>query len=510
MDGHMCAELMDWTDVLAFGELQDGAITPVSIGDKALVLYREGDEVRAFDGKCPHKGAPMEQGVACKTRHGDVQLVCPWHKASFSAETGRLIEPPALDPLARYPVELHDGRVLVGKVAIKREAPAPMRQHEVIAIVGAGAAAIAASVTLREEGFAGRILLIGPESDLPYDRTALSKMTLANADPEATPPALRPESWYQDHRIERVIDRVVSLDTETRTVTLEQGEPVTPDHILLASGSRARGLDLPGSTLEGVHTLRSAGDVRAIAASVSETTSVVVIGSGFIGMEAAACLRKRGAGVTVVSKTELPFEKQLGREIGTEMRSLHEGKGVAFIPSCSVKTINGADRVQSVTLEDGSEITADLVIAGIGAEPALDYLSAYARADDGGIEVDETMCFAPHIYAAGDIASVDHEGKRYRIEHWRTAQIQARIATRAMLGLPASTLSTPWFWTQQYDRKIEYLGWPAPFDHVEIDGDARSFDFTAHYVDESGKTLALAAAGRPKEMCKAAVTFDDA
>lgn len=506
----MSAELMDWTDVLSLNELEDGVITPVSVGDKALVLYRSGDEVRAFDGKCPHKGAPMEQGVACKSRQGDVQLVCPWHKTSFSAETGRLIEPPALDPLARYPVELHDGRVLVGKVAIKREAPAPMREHEVVAIIGAGAAAIAATATLREEGYAGRILLISPEEDLPYDRTALSKMTLANPEPEAAPPPLRPESWYIEQRVERVMDRVVKLDTETRTITLEQGDTLTPDHVLLASGSRAKSLDMPGIGLSGVHSLRSAHDVREIAAKVTENTTVVVIGSGFIGMEAAAALRKRGAGVTVLSRSELPFQNQLGREIGTEMRSLHEGKGVAFIPFCGVKTINGKEHVESVTLDDDSRITADLVIVGVGAQPVLDYLPSHALGDNGGIEVDQAMRVAPHIYAAGDIASVTHEGAQYRIEHWRTAQCQARIAARTMLGLPGGTLATPWFWTQQYDRKIEYLGWPRGFDHVEIDGEASRFDFTARYVDEKGKIVGLATAGRPKEMGEAALTFDDA
>lgn len=506
----MSAELMDWTDVLSLNELEDGVITPVSIGDKALVLYRSGEEVRAFDGKCPHKGAPMEQGVACKSREGDVQLVCPWHKASFSAETGRLIEPPALDPLARYPVELHDGRVLVGKVAIKRDAPAPMREHEVVAIIGAGAAAIAATSTLREEGYAGRILLISPEEDLPYDRTALSKMTLANPDPEAAPPVLRPESWYIEQRIERVMDRVIKLDTESRTITLEQCVTLTPDHVLLASGSRAKTLDLPGSRLPGVHSLRSAHDVREIASKVTENTTVVVIGSGFIGMEAAAVLRKRGAGVTVLSRSELPFQNQLGREIGTEMRSLHEGKGVAFIPFCGVKAINGKEHVESVTLDDDSRITADLVIVGIGAEPVLDYLPAHALSDNGGVEVDQAMRVAPHIYAAGDIASVTHRGAQYRIEHWRTAQCQARIAARTMLGLPGGTLTTPWFWTQQYDRKIEYLGWPRSFDHVEIAGEASRFDFTARYADEKGKIIGMATAGRPKEMGKAAVTFDDA
>ncbi|GAB6854901.1 FAD-dependent oxidoreductase [Asaia astilbis] len=506
----MSADLLDWTDVFALSDLENEAITPVSIGEKALVLYRSGDEVRAFDGKCPHKGAPMEQGVACKSHQGDVQLVCPWHKASFSAETGRLIEPPALDPLARYPVEIHDGRVLVGKVAIKRDAPEPKQADQTVALIGAGAAAIAAAVTLREEGYAGRILLIGPEKELPYDRTALSKMTLGNPDPGATPPALRPEAWYREQRIERVIDRVVKLDVETRKLTLESGSELNPDHVLLATGAGARSIDIPGVELSGVHTLRSAEDARAIIATVSENTSVVVIGAGFIGMEAAAALRKRGAGVTVLSKSELPFQAQLGRDVGVEMRSLHESKGVAFVPFCSAKAIKGAERVESVTLDDGSEIKADLVLIGIGAQPVVDYLPGHLVSENGGVEVDDAMRVAPQIYAAGDIASVLHDGERYRIEHWRTAQSQACIAARAMLGLTPGTLSTPWFWTQQYDRKIEHLGWPRKFAQVNIDGDPKRFDFTARYLAEDGKIVGIAAAGRPKEMCEAAVTFDDA
>lgn len=505
----MSQDLLDWTDVMALNDLPEEVITPFTIGDKALVLYRSGDQIRAFDGKCPHKGAPMEQGVACRSLHGDVQLVCPWHKASFSAESGRLIEPPALDPLKRYPVEIHDDRVLVGKQPMSQAAPVLMREHEFVAVIGAGAAAIAAAVTLREEGFAGRVVLISPEPDLPYDRTALSKMVLGSGEEGAPPPALRPAEWYDAHKIERLVDRAVKVDLETRLITLAKGNPFTPDHILLASGSRARKLDVPGATLEGVHGLRSAQDAQQIIAAVDKNTSVVVIGSGFIGMEAAAALRKRGAGVTVVSQSELPFQKQLGDSVAGAMRSLHEEKGVAFIASRKVKAIEGDKAVSAVTLDDGSTISANLVLAGIGASPVLDYLPDYAINNQGGLDVDESMRVAPHVYAVGDIASMAHDGQRYRIEHWRTAQCQARIAARTMLGLPGGTLPVPWFWTQQYDRKIEYLGWPQSFDRVEIDGEADRFDFTARYL-KGDKIVGLAMAGRPKEMAKEAVTFDDA
>lgn len=502
-------ENLDWADVMACDDLKEEVITPVTVGDRALVLYRQGASIRAFDGKCPHKGAPMEQGVACKSRHGDVQLVCPWHKATFSAESGRLIEPPALDPLARYPVEILDGRILVGNAKMKADAPLPMREYETVAVVGAGAAAIAAAVTLREEGYAGRIVLIGPEEEAPYDRTALSKMTLASGDKDQAPPALREASWYERNRVELLRDRVVRLDMDERVLTLAAHEPIQADHVLLASGSRAKTLAIPGADLEGVHVLRSAADVHSIIAGLSENATAVVVGSGFIGMEAAAALRKRGVGVTVVSQSEMPFEKQLGREIGSGMRSLHESKGVAFIPDASVEAFRGEGQVSTVLLDDGSEIGASLVLVGVGAEPVLDYLGSYPRSENGGIDVDASMCVAPDIYAAGDIASVEHDGQRYRIEHWRQAQCQARTAARTMLGLPGGTQPTPWFWTQQYDRKLEYLGWPQPYESVVIEGALDRFDFTARFVRE-GKTLALATAGRPQEMGKAAVTFDDA
>lgn len=505
----MSQELLDWSDVLALEDLPDEVITPVTIGETSLVLYRSGESIRAFDGKCPHKGAPMEQGIACRSRHGDVQLICPWHKASFSAESGRLIEPPALDPLKRYPVEVHDGRILVGKSSMSRPQPAPMREHETVALIGAGAAAIAAAVTLREEGFAGRVILVSPEDEPPYDRTALSKMVLGSGKEDAPPPPLRPAGWYEEHRIERLVDRVVKLDLETRHVTLEKGEALMPDHVLLASGSRARQLDIPGADLANVRVLRTARDAQDLIASVDEKTSVVVIGSGFIGMEAASALRKRGAGVTVVSQSEFPFQKQLGDAVGSAMRSLHEDKGVAFVASRKVQAIEGTGSVAGVTLDDGSRISATVVLAGIGAQPVLDYLPKHGINAEGGVDVDDTMRVAPGIYAAGDIASMDHNGERYRIEHWRTAQCQARIAARSMLGLPGGTLPTPWFWTQQYDRKIEYLGWPQAFDRVEIEGEAGKFDFTARY-HQGDKIVALATAGRPKQMAEAAVTFDDA
>ncbi|WP_367160352.1 FAD-dependent oxidoreductase [Kozakia baliensis] len=498
-----------WVDVMALADLEDNVLTAASLGETPLVLLRIDEEIRAFGGKCPHKGAPLEQGAVCKDKFGVSQIVCPWHKACFSAESGRLIEPLALDPLPAYPVEIHDGRVLVGSVPRELPAPNSMRDSETAVIVGAGAAGVTAVVTLREEGFAGRIVLISPESDLPYDRTALSKMVLGSKPEDLKIPPIRSEEWYEANNIERLTDKIDRIDIDARTVYLHENDPIQAEHILLATGSVATRLNLPGADLKGVHVLRTAKDAKAIVDEAGPDQTAVLIGASFITMEAAAALRKRGVGVTVISRENIPFESKFGHEIGTRMRQLHEANGVAFVPDCEVKQIGGGEKVEWVLLDDHTKLNADFVIAGIGVKPIADYVKDHHAATDGGIDVDDHMRVAPGVYAAGDIAHFPHDGKRYRIEHWRTAQCQARLAARTMLGLPADDLPTPWFWTQQYDKKLEYVGWPEKFDAIDFEGDLDNFDFLAKLRHE-GKIVGVIGAGRAKQIAKLAVNFNDA
>lgn len=497
---------MSWKDIAAFVELAQDKLVPVSIGDEPIILVRKGNAVTALGGKCPHKGAPLEGGTLCDRPDGEAVVVCPWHKAVFSAASGRLLEPLALDPLPNYPVEIHDGRVLVGLTPRASDAPPPMRESETVAIIGAGAGGVTAAVTLRQHGFAGRILLVGPEPELPYDRTALSKMVLSSKPEDLKIPPLRPSAFYEENNIERIEDIVTNLDIPGRTIRMRDNDSVQADHILLATGSKPVQLDLPGSHLRGVSVLRTAQDARDIVEEAGPGKTAVIVGDSFIALEAAAALRRRGVGVTVVSRNDIPFESKFGREIGQRMRELHEENGVAFVPDCNVTALTGMEKVEQVHLDDGTVLNADFVLAGIGVGPVSDYVSDHHRADDGGIEVDEHMRVAPGVYAVGDIASFPHADGRLRIEHWRTAQCQARIAARAMLGLPVEPLPTPWFWTQQYDQKLEYVGWPAKFDSIDFEGDLDQFDFMAK-LKKDGRTIGMIGSRRAQAIGKACIDF---
>lgn len=500
-----------WVKVAAFDTLEENIPKAVKLDDTPLILLRISDGVRAFAGKCPHKGAPMEKGVVCALHNSTHALVCPWHKAVFSVENGRRIAPLALDPLERYEAMVRGGDVYVSVKPKALPQPTPMRQHEHVAIAGAGAAALAACVTLRESGFEGRITMISPEERKPYDRTALSKSTLAAAPEDIEIPPLRDENWYTEHRVDLMHDKIVRFDYETRTLELKKGDAITAEHVLLATGSAAKQLDIPGIGFEGVYTLRSAADALAIAGQLGDKVAAVIIGSGFIGMEAAAALRKRGVGVTVVSRTEFPFEKQFGPDIASSLRRLHEDHGTAFIPKRHVVKIRGKGRVDWVELDDGTRLTASVVLVGAGAEPELHYIDGLPRNPrNGGLDVDHHMSLGNDVFAAGDIASVPFGEKRYRIEHWRTAQSQGQIAARAMLGLPVEELTTPYFWTQQYDQKLEWVGWPGEdYDHIEIDGDVDNFKFIAR-LEKKGKLVGVIGSKHPKEMGCIAVRFDEA
>ncbi|MFT9446260.1 FAD-dependent oxidoreductase [Gluconobacter japonicus] len=496
----------DFRDLVAFKDLEDGQITSFSINGTSVVLVKDGEDVHALGGKCPHKEAPMEQGAFCRTEKGSV-LVCPWHKAVFDAVDGSLVEPLALEPLPRYPVEIVDGRVLVGSEPMKREAPLDRQKGESVLILGAGAAGIMAAITLRQEGFAGTITMVTEEKYRPYDRTALSKTVLLSEPEKAHAPSLRSESFYGQNRISVKHGRIAAFDPATRMATLSDGSVLTADHVLIATGSRSQMLDLPGADLKRVFTLHSEKDAEDIARVIDPDQAVTIIGAGFIGLEVASCLRQRGVGVTIIADTDVPMEKHFGREIGMRLRQLHEDNGVAFISDAKAVKIYGDKKAEGVELDDGMKLPASFVLAGVGVTPVTDYIDGLDRDEDGAIVVDHLMRAAPGVYAAGDASAILHDGKPRRIEHWRHAHIQGRIAALTMMGHETTHLPTPWFWTQQFGKKIELLGWGEGFDNVSLEGDIKGFSFLATYLKD-GKPVALAGAGHAYDMARAAVDFD--
>ena len=475
------------------GDLAPDTMVQMEHGGTKILLTRDGERIHAVAATCPHAGGPLVEGV----RHGN-RVVCPWHKATFCLRTGAVLEPPALDKLQSYEVRQSDGRLLLQPA---EPAPSPAAPHDSrrFVIVGAGAAGAMAAQTLRQSGFTGRVLMLDAVNRVPYDRTVLSKYALSGEQgAEKTP--LQTQAFYRDHAIERQTAEITGLDTAAREIRCADGTVIGYDAVLLATGSAPVRPDLPGAGLRHVYTLRSRADADAILAQAERSHHAVVLGDSFIAMEVAASLRERGLEVTVVGKEKAPFTKQLGADIGMAFVGLHERQGVAFRLGSKVTAIEGDGHVQCVTLEGGERIPADLVVIGYGVEPATAYASGLDRGEDGGIAVDAQLRAAPGVYAAGDIARFPHrgDGPPIRVEHWRVAEQQGRLAALNMLGQATPYDAVPVFWTIQFLNRLDYIGHAAEWDEVVVHGDLAKPEFLAYYVKD-GRVQAAAGFGRDRD-----------
>ncbi len=478
-------------DVLADADLAEGAMQGVEAGGRKVLLARIGGEVHATGAVCPHAGGPLAKGVL----HDGV-VTCPWHKAAFHVATGRCTEPPAVDDLPRFGVRVSDGRIFVSAGAegetVERAQPTAAADDRCMVIVGAGAAGALAAQTLREEGFAGRVVMIGREDRLPYDRTVLSKYTLGGTEGKEKTP-LQDAAFYERRRIERIAGEVERIDAEARSVTVFGHPPIAYAAALVATGGTPRGLGIPGGDMQGVFTLRTQADAEAIVAAAEGAKRAVVAGAGFIGMEAAASLRERGLEVTVVAPQGVPFEDKLGAEVGGAFQRVHEEKGVTFRMSDKVSAVEGDGRVERVRLEGGGVLEADLVLVGLGVTPATEPLAGVELRQDKGVTVDRRLRAAEGLYAAGDIAAfpLQGDGEAVRVEHWRVAEQQGRVAAMNMLGREAVYDAVPYFWTSHFKKRLDYVGHAEAWDEIVIDGDLQKPEFLAFYV-KSGRVTALA------------------
>ena len=474
--------------VARFADLPQDRATQIKIGDKKIALIRIDDQIRAYQGECPHAGAPLAKGAICNGK-----LICPWHKAAFAIADGSLCEPPALDSLRRYPARVVDGQVVID------DQPLPTGKEEsasadsrCFVIVGAGAAGTAAASALREMGFAGGLVLIDPQQQPGYDRTALSKFVIAGEMPPDQVPPLRDESFYGEQRIQRIRASVINLDLPGKQLTLDDGQQLTYDAALITTGGIPKPLELPGADLPQVLTLRSRDDARALLYAAHPGAHAVIIGDSFIGLEAASALRKRGLDVIVLARHEIPFEKQFGSRIGKALRRLHELNGVWFRTHVEAVRFEGELQLTEVVLNNGERLPADLVLVGAGVRPATDFLHCITREEDGSLKVDAGMQVGDALWAAGDIATFPLAGTALRIEHWRLAQQQARIAARNMLGGSERYVDVPFFWTFHFGKRIDYLGHAEHWDDILIVGDPENFEFVG-LICKAGQVEAVVA-----------------
>jgi NADPH-dependent 2,4-dienoyl-CoA reductase/sulfur reductase-like enzyme len=369
-----------------------------------------------------------------------------------------------------------------------------------IVIVGGGLAAARTAEQLRRSNYPGPVTIVSDEDHLPYDRPPLSKEVLRSETDDVT---LKPAEFYQDNDITVLLGAgAAALDTATQTITLTDGRELGYDELVIATGLVPKRIpSFPD--LAGIHVLRNFDESLKLRQEAGSARRAVVIGAGFIGCEVAASLRKLGVEVVLVEPQPAPLASVLGQQIGELVARLHRAEGVDVRCGVGVSEVRGEEKVQSVVLSDGAEVEADLVVVGIGSRPGTDWLEGSGIALDNGVVCDaEGRSSAPHVWAIGDVASwLDTVGNQVRVEHWSNVADQARVLVPAMLGQDVpGVVSVPYFWSDQYDVKIQCLGEPEADDTVHIvEDDGRKF---LAYYERDGVVAGVVGGGMPGKVMK--------
>jgi 3-phenylpropionate/trans-cinnamate dioxygenase ferredoxin reductase subunit len=360
-----------------------------------------------------------------------------------------------------------------------------------IVIVGGGLAGGNAAVTLREEGFAGRVVLVGREPEIPFGRPPLSK-TYLRSEEDLFGWYVKPADWYREHTVERLSEsNVATVDAAGHTVTLDSGERLDYQKLLIATGAHNRRLDVPGADLDGIHQLRTLAECDAIKREAVADRRAVIAGMSFIGCEVAASLTQLGVRVTAVFPETAPLEKVLGAEVGAAIAAIHRANGVELCAEDRIVAFEGTGRLQTAVTAAGKRIACDFAVAGIGVEPEPPSFTGSPVAISNGLLVDE-LCRAstPDIYAAGDVANQLHPVfGRVRVEHYNNAEKQGRAAARSMLGSTDPYDYIHSFWSDQYEHKLEYVGHATTWDDFVVRGSLQERKLVGFYL-QAGSLLA--------------------
>jgi 3-phenylpropionate/trans-cinnamate dioxygenase ferredoxin reductase subunit len=356
-----------------------------------------------------------------------------------------------------------------------------------IAIAGASLAGASAAIALRDEGYDGRIVLVGAEAELPYERPPLSKKYLSGEQPFEKA-LVRPATVYEEREIELVLGTpVASVDARERALVLDDDRRIRADRLLVTTGGRNRRPPIPGLDLPGVYDLRTRADSDAVRAQLRPGLRAVVVGMGFVGSEVAATLRTAGADVVAIEAFSVPLERVLGPVVGGAIASLHHDSGVELVLGDGVASFEGDGRVRRVRTVSGRTVDCELVVVGLGIEPNVELVEGTGVAVDDGIVVDE-LCrtSVEGIYAAGDVARHAHPvfGTHVRVEHWLNAIEQGGAAARSMLGNGAPYAELHWFWSDQYDANLQYAGHHRDWDELVVRGSLEERRFVAFYVKD--------------------------
>jgi 3-phenylpropionate/trans-cinnamate dioxygenase ferredoxin reductase component len=350
-------------------------------------------------------------------------------------------------------------------------------------VVGGGVCGGNAGVTLREEGFDGRVVLVTPEPGVPFGRPPLSK-TYLRSEERLDGWFVKPRDWYAEHGVELLRSRVAKVDANARLVVLESGEELEFHKLLIATGGINRRLDVPGAELTGIHQLRTVAECEAIKREVGEHRRAVVVGMGFIGCEVAASLTELGVQVTALFGGKVPLERVVGSEVGGAFAAIHAEHGVVLLSDEQLVSFEGEGRVEAAVTASGRRVECDFAVVGIGIEPHVPPFRTGSIEQSNGVLVDE-LCrtSAPDIYAAGDLANILHPlFGRVRVEHYNNAEKQGRAAARSMLGATDPYDYVYTFWSDQYEDKLEYAGYVTKWDQFVVRGSLEERMFLGFYV----------------------------
>lgn len=370
-----------------------------------------------------------------------------------------------------------------------------------VIIVGAGHAAGQLVASLRMEGYDGAIRIIGDEPYPPYQRPPLSKQLLSG-DMELEQVYLKPDEFYETNRVELTLGkRVESIDRDAKTITLDDGEIVAYDKLALTTGTRVRKLSIPGSDLDNIFYVRAIDDTLGLRNQFSPGRKMVVVGGGYIGLEVAAAARKQGMDVTVLEMGDRVMNRVVAPEVSAFYEKLHHDHGVKIITDVLVSGFSGDGAITAVTCADGSSYEADLAVVGVGVIPNIELAEAAGMVCNNGIVVDDTaQTEDPDIVSAGDCTNHPNGvyGVNLRLESVQNAVDQAKAAAKSICGKPMTYSAVPWFWSDQYDVKLQIVGLSQGYDQAVVRGNPDDSEFSVFYLRE-GILVAVDAINSPRE-----------
>ncbi|XP_063704764.1 apoptosis-inducing factor 3 isoform X2 [Culicoides brevitarsis] len=485
-------------------DLNENEMKTFELGDhgKVLVVKQHG-QFKAVGTKCSHYGAPLVTGSL-----GDGRVRCPWHGACFNLTTGDIEDFPGADSLPCYQVNVEkngDVKVRARKTEletnkrVKKLALRDNNDERTFVIVGAGPSGAICAETLRQEGFTGRVVLVGDEPYLPYDRIKVTKAMNVTVDKLL----IRDQTYYDTNSIETMIGvKATELVPSTKEVVLSNGYRIKYDKVFVATGSSARKIDIPGADLKNVCVARNVDDAAFIQSQLNKDKHVVVLGVSFIGLEAAAYCVDKVASVTVIGRDNVPLKPVFGATIGGRIQKFLESKGIVFKMNNGLKKCisDDAGNLNSVELNDGEILKADLCVMGVGSTLNTEFLknSGININKNGSIDVNEYLqTNFEDVFAGGDIANApvfSSNNEKVTIGHYGLAQYHGRMAAFNMVGKTKALKAVPFFWTTLFGVSFRYSGHGKAVDSMIV-GDLEKMDYTAYFFDNNDKVIAISSCG---------------